>query len=46
MSMWNFTAMDVYSQWTSYIIVSLGSVSYTESKNMCITSVCSDLFEL
>ncbi len=35
--------MEVYLQWTSAIMISFGSVSDSESKNVCIMSVCSDL---
>lgn len=35
-------SVDVYSWWTSQIIISL-SLIHTESRNMSITSVCSDL---
>lgn len=38
--------MDIRMRWISGIMISLGSVSHTESKNMCITSVRSDLTEL
>ncbi len=38
--------MDVYSWWTLDTVRSSWSASHTESRNVCIMSVCSDLTEL
>ena len=37
--------MDIYSRCTSHMMISSGSVSHAESKNVCIMSVCSDFTE-
>lgn len=38
--------IDVYSQWTSKIMISLGSAYHIESKTLFIMSLCSDQTEL